>query len=158
MNRLHAIAATTMLALGLHATPALGADNTSELTCEFDVPKQCTSGSARVTFKGDTLDELAVESFTCGLPGKPGYACDVSFKRGDKESTWSDANGATIIDKKSPFDSTRPDRIKVTVGKFISIDLAEVQVSGACGAGAELPSALVITKGKHTCRVWTDRR
>lgn len=44
--------------------------------------------------------------------------------------------------------------MKVTVGKNVSIDFAQAQSLGRCGAGAELPRAIVIPEKKGACRVW----
>jgi hypothetical protein len=44
--------------------------------------------------------------------------------------------------------------VKVTVGKHVSIDFDEAQSLGRCGAGAELPRAIVIPAEGGACRVW----
>jgi hypothetical protein len=90
----------------------------------------------------------------CGLPGRPGYTCTIDASRGDEESKWSEADGATLIANASPSNPDRPDRVKVTVGRHVSIDLDEAQSLGRCGAGAELPQAIVIPAQKGACRVW----
>jgi hypothetical protein len=54
----------------------------------------------------------------------------------------------------SPFTSTEPDRLTITVGKYISIDFAEAQSAGRCGA--ELPKAIVIPAQNGACRVFLD--
>jgi hypothetical protein len=36
---------------------------------------------------------------------------------------------ATVIDNVTPFDTSKPDRIKVTVGKLVSIDMEEAQIA-----------------------------
>jgi hypothetical protein len=43
----------------------------------------------------------------------------------------------------------------VTVGRFVSVDFSRAQAAGRCGAGAELPRALVIPEKKgRPCRVF----
>jgi hypothetical protein len=59
-----------------------------------------------------------------------------------------------LIANASPFSAAQPDRMKVTVGKYVSIDLSQAQSAGRCGAGAELPRAIVIPEKKGACRVW----
>ncbi len=62
--------------------------------------------------------------------------------------------GATLVANASPWSSNAPDRVRVTVGQHVSIDLDEAQSLGRCGAGAELPRAIVIPAQKGACRVW----
>jgi hypothetical protein len=50
-------------------------------------------------------------------------------------------------------DSTRPDRVKVTAGQEMMIDLNETQTIPRCGAGAELPQSIVIPARGKLCRV-----
>ena len=92
----------------------------------------------------------------CGEKGQPGYTCTIDATRGDKDSQWSDEGGATLIANKSPFNASAPDRVKVTVGKYVSIDFTQTQSLGRCGAGAELPRAIVIPARQGKCRVWLE--
>jgi hypothetical protein len=80
--------------------------------------------------------------------------CAVDSSRGDKDSVWSEDGRATLVANASPFTPNQPDRVKITVGRFVSIDLDEAQSAGRCGAGAELPRAIVIPAQKGACRVW----
>jgi hypothetical protein len=121
--------------------------------CDFTVKARCASGSARITFVGGTLKRVEVDVDWCGAKGAPGYTCSIDASRGDKDSQWSDANGATTIANLAPYDATHPDSMKVTTGRTVSIDLANMQSLGHCGAGAELPRAIVIPEKKGACRV-----
>ena len=123
-------------------------------TCEFKAKAGCVSGDARVTLDGGAVKRIEVDVFWCGLQGRPGYSCSVDATRGDQDSRWSEEGGAKIVANGSPFNPALPDRIKVTVGRFVSIDFAEAQSLGRCGAGAELPRAIVIPEKKGACRVW----
>jgi hypothetical protein len=88
----------------------------------------------------------------CSLRG-PGYSCTIDSSRGDRDSLWSDDAGATVIANVSPWNPNAPDRVKVTVGREVSIDLQEAQSLGRCGAGAALPRAIVVPAQKGACRV-----
>jgi hypothetical protein len=55
-----------------------------------------------------------------------------------------------------PWNPQQPDRVKVTVGRDVSIDLSEAQSLGRCGTGAELPRAIVILARAKACRVRLD--
>jgi hypothetical protein len=121
--------------------------------CDFAVKARCASGTARVTFAGGTLTRVEVDVDWCGQKGAPGYSCSIDASRGDKDSQWSDAGGATTIANAAPFDATHPDSLKVTAGRTVSIDLANTQSLGRCGAGAELPRMIVIPEKKGACRV-----
>ena len=127
-------------------------------SCDFEVKPRCTSGSASVTLADGAVKSIEVTVVTCGLRGRPGYSCTVDASRGDAESKWSEENGATVIANASPFNPTTPDRVKVTVGKYISIDMDEAQSAGRCGAGAELPRAIVIPQQKGACKVFLGSR
>jgi hypothetical protein len=60
-----------------------------------------------------------------------------------------------MIANASPFNPEEPDRVRVTVGRHLSIDLDEAQSLGRCGVGAELPrGAIVIPAQRKACRVW----
>ena len=120
----------------------------------YVIKARCASGDARVTLAGGAVKRLEVNVFWCGLQGRPGYSCSIDAARGDKETQWSEEGGATIIANAAPFNATQPDRVKVTVGKYVSIDLSQAQSVGRCGAGAELPRAIVIPEKKGACRVW----
>jgi len=124
--------------------------------CEYKIKWRGTSGSAEVTLTDGVVSKLDIVVFYSGLPGRPGYTCTVNPSRSEKDDTWSDEAGATVITNNTPFVSTMPDRVKVTVGKHVSIDFAEAQSAGRCGAGAELPRAIVIPARKGACRVFLD--
>jgi hypothetical protein len=127
-------------------------------TCEFKVKAGCASGSASVTLADGVVTKLEVDVFWCGLPGRPGYRCVIDSSRDDGESKWSEEGGATLIANASPFNPQAPDQVKVTVGKHVSLDFAQAQSGGRCGAGAELPRAIVIPAQGGACRVWLDAR
>lgn len=139
------------------ATSAAGIARAGEpeiRSCDFAVKARCASGDARVTLIGGVVQRVQVNVIRCGLPGHPNFTCTIDSSRGDKESKWSDDAGAAVIANASPFNPNAPDRVKLTVGTNVSIDLGEAQSLGRCGAGAELPRAIVISAHSKTCRVW----
>jgi len=144
--------------LAMVLTAALGgitAAHADEIrACNFEVKARCASGDARVTLAGGALKRLEVNVLWCGGKGQPGYSCTIDVSRGDKDAKWSEEGGATLVANGSPFNAAQPDRVKVTVGKYVSIDLSQAQSAGRCGAGAELPRAIVIPEKKDACRVW----
>ncbi len=125
--------------------------------CDFEVKARCASGDAAVTLVAGKVTKIEVSAIWCGLPGHPTYSCTIDASRGDKESKWPEEGGATLIDNASPFNAEQPDRLKITVGKFVSIDMEEAQSAGRCGTGAELPRAIVIPARKGRCRVWLSK-
>ena len=141
--------------VALHGTAHAGGPQVR--ACKFEVKARCASGDVSVTLKDGAVQKLDILIFWCGLPGRPGYTCTVDSTRGE-DDTWSEDGGATVIDNATAFNDTRPDRVKVTVGKYVSIDFAEAQSAGRCGAGAELPRAIVIPAQGGACRVWLDKR
>jgi len=148
-----------ILAVLLAVTTSTGvahADGQEIRRCNFEVKARCASGDATVTLVDGVVKRIEINAFWCGLKGRPGYTCTIDSSRGDKDSTWSDDGGATFITNAAPFNPTQPDRVKVTVGKYVSIDMDETQSVGRCGAGAELPRAIVIPAKKGACRVWLD--
>jgi hypothetical protein len=147
----HLVRLTVLLAVT--AWPGLACAEETR-ACEFKAKAGCVSGEARVTLADGAVRAVAVDVFYCGPRGRPGYSCTIDSSRSEKDAKWSDEGGATLIDNESPFNSTRPDRVKVTVGKYVSIDLEEAQSLGRCGAGAELPQAIVIPEKKGACRVF----
>ncbi|HLW92623.1 MAG TPA: hypothetical protein VKS78_15170 [Roseiarcus sp.] len=136
------------------STGAALADGQETRKCDFEVKARCASGDATVTLADGKVTKLEVNVFWCGQSGSPGYTCTIDSSRSEKDDKWSDEGGVTIIDNASPFDPTHPDRVKVTVGRYVSIALDEAQSLGRCGAGAELPRAIVIPAQKGACRVW----
>jgi hypothetical protein len=126
--------------------------------CKFEVKARCASGEARVRLADGVVQRVAVDVFWCGLAGRPGYTCIIDSSRSDKDSLWSEDGGATLIANASPWDPDHADRVKVTVGRYVSIDLDEAQSLGRCGAGAELPRAIVIPAQRRACRVWLGSR
>jgi hypothetical protein len=124
--------------------------------CDFQVKARCVSGDARVTLAGGAIKRVEVDVLWCGEKGQPGYSCTIDSLRNDQDSKWSEEGGATLIANASPFNASQPDRVKVTVGRFVSIDFAQAQSLGRCGAGAELPRAIIIQERKGACRVWLD--
>ena len=121
--------------------------------CAFAVKPRCVSGEARVTLADGRVTRVEVDVIWCGQRGSPGYTCTVDASRGNPDSIWSEDGGATVIANASPWNAREPDRVKVTVGAEVSIDLGEAQSLGRCGAGAELPRAIVIPARKGACRV-----
>jgi hypothetical protein len=125
-------------------------------TCEFTMKMPRVSGQARVTISDGKVTKLAVDVLYSGERGRPGYTCTIEASRSEQDSKWSEDGGATLIDNASPFNPNEPDRVKVTVGKHVSLDLGEAQSLGRCGVGAELPQAIVIPARGKACRVWLE--
>ncbi len=124
--------------------------------CDFEVKARCASGDAKVTIVDGAVTKVEVSAIWCGLPGHLTYSCTVDSSRDDKESKWSEEGGATLIDNATPFNPAQPDQLKVTVGKYVSIDMEKAQSAGRCGTAAELPRAIVIPGKKGRCRVWLN--
>lgn len=126
-------------------------------TCDFDLKGGCRSGQARVTLADGKVTGLDLVVIWCGRGGHRkslDFTCTINSSRGDGESTWSEEAGATVITDSSPYtDPTKPDRIKLTVGPDVTLDLNETQSAPRCGAGAELPKTIVIPAHKSVCRV-----
>jgi hypothetical protein len=142
----------------LLAASSAHAESQEVRQCESEVKPRCVSGDASVTLADGVVKKIEINVFWCGHPGHPGYSCTLDSSRGDTDSKWSEETGATIIANASPFNPDLPDRAKVTVGRFVSIDLEQAQSAGRCGAGAELPRAIVIpAEKKKACRVWLGR-
>lgn len=144
--------AVLLVAAALSGVTAASADEIR--ACDFKVKARCVSGDARVTLADGAIKRLEVDVIWCGERGRPRYSCTIDSSRNDQGSKWSDEGGATLIANASPFNASQPDRVKVTVGRNVSIDLAQAQSLGRCGAGAELPRAIVIPEKKGACRVW----
>lgn len=126
-------------------------------TCDFDLKGGCRSGQARVTLADGKVIGLDLLVIWCGRGGHRkslDFTCSINSSRGDGTSKWSEDDGATVITDSSPFaDPTKSDRIKVTVGRDVTLDLNETQSIPRCGAGAELPQTIVIPAHKAVCRV-----
>jgi hypothetical protein len=123
-------------------------------SCDFEVKARCVSGDARVTLADGVVLRVEINVLWCGLRrGAPSYSCMIDSSRGDGESTWSDDAGATLIANGSPFNPDQPDRVKVAVGRDVTIDFNEAQSVGRCGAGAELPKSIVIPAQGKTCQM-----
>jgi hypothetical protein len=142
-------------ALMLGASIAYAGDDVR--SCEYKIKARCSSGEASVTLTDGALSKLEVTVFYCGPHGRPGYTCMIDSSRAEKDDAWSNEGGATVIANGTPFNPDAPDRVKVTVGKSISIDFSEAQSAGRCGAGAELPKAIVIPATKGACRVFLNK-
>jgi len=134
--------------------PAARADGQEIRKCDFEVKARCATGDASVTLADGVVKRVEVNVYWCGLKGQPGYTCAINSSRSDPDAKWSEDGGATLITNASPFSPDQPDRVRVTVGRHVSIDLDETQSLGRCGAGAALPRAIVIAEKKAACRVW----
>lgn len=123
--------------------------------CDFKLKSGCIGGDAKVTLADGKVQHIEFDIVWCGLhKSAPGYTCMIDAARSDGETKWSEDGGAAVIT--GPSDTAaQPDRIKVTAGRFVSIDFSQAQSGGRCGAGAELPRALVIPEKKgRPCRVF----
>ena len=152
MQRLASPALLTAVALA----SAISAARADEIrACDFKLKSGCIAGDAKVTLADGKVSHLEFDIVWCGLnEGAPGYTCMIDAARNDGETKWSEAGGATIVASPSD-DPSQTDSIKVTAGRFVSIDFSHAQSAGRCGAGAELPRALVIPERKgRPCRVW----
>jgi hypothetical protein len=123
-------------------------------TCDFKIKSRCASGQASVTLTNKVVKKVEIDVIWCGQGGAPGYTCAIDSSRDEKDSQWSQDGQATVVANMQASNPAQPDRVKVTVGRFVSIDLDEAQSLGRCGAGAELPRAIVIPAKKGACRVW----
>ncbi|AMN42987.1 hypothetical protein [Rhodoplanes sp. Z2-YC6860] len=152
MKHLTCLAAVLMVAT---STGMARAEQQETRNCEFTVKKPRVSGQASITLVDGKTTKITVDVLYSDGRGTPGYICTIDSSRADQqESKWSEDGGATVIDNATPFNTSAPDRIKVTVGKLVSIDLEEAQSLGRCGVGAELPKAIVIPAKGKACRVW----
>jgi hypothetical protein len=142
------------LAVLLVVSGIAGAHADEIRACDFKVKARCVSGDARVTLAHGALKRIEVNVIWCGEKGAPDYSCTIDSSRGGQDSKWSEEGGAIFIANASPFNASQPDRVTVTLGRFVSIDLAQAQSLGRCGAGAELPRAIVIPQKRGACRVW----
>ncbi len=150
----HLTCLTVLLAVAA-STGIAQAEPQETRSCEFKVKMPRVFGQASVTLADGKLTKLEVSVlYVSGERGRPGYTCTIDSSPRDGESKWSDDNGATVIANTTPFNATAPDRVKVTVGKFVSIDMEETQSLGRCGVGAALPKAIVIPAKGKVCRVW----
>ena len=124
-------------------------------SCDFEVKPRCASGDARVTISHGAVTRVEVDVYWCALHERaaPPFACTIDSSRTDEDAVWTEDAGATLIVNGSPFNPDQPDRVKVTVGHDVSIDLSETQSLGRCGAGAELPQSIVIPAQGKVCRV-----
>jgi len=148
----HLIYLVVLLAVTI-STPIAHANGEEIRECDFKV-NRCVSGDARVTLADGVVKRVEVNVYYCGRPGNLGYSCTIDSSRSDQDSKWSEEGGATMIANASPFNPDEPDRVRVTVGRHVSIDLDEAQPLGRCGVGAELPRAIVIPAQRKACRVW----
>jgi hypothetical protein len=143
--------------LALAAFPSFARAEAQEIRrCDFELKRGCIAGYATVTLAHGTLARLEAVVVWCSPGGHRkslDYSCTIDSSRDDNESTWSEDAGATVIANGSPSNPREPDRVKVTVGRNVSIDFDEAQSLGRCGAGAELPRAIVIPPQKAACRV-----
>jgi hypothetical protein len=77
----------------------------------------------------------------------------LSIRRG-VTVTPNEEGGVTVIANTSPFNPHQLDRVKVTLGRHVSIDLEGAQALGRCGAGADMPRAIVIPAQGRACWMW----
>ena len=129
------------------------ADEQDIRTCEFEIKARCASGDARVTLADGKVMRIEVDVMWCALHGAPTFICSIDSSRSAQDSEWSENADATVIANRSPWNPSEPDRVKVTVGRDISIDFSQTQSLGRCGAGAELPRSIVIPAKGKLCRV-----
>jgi len=132
------------------------ADGQETRRCDFELKRGCIAGYASVTLVNGTLQKIEGVVIWCGRGGHRkslDYSCTIDSSRDDKASTWSDDAGTTVIANSSPWNPEQPDRMKVTVGRDVSIDFDQAQSLGRCGLGAELPRAIVIPADRRACRV-----
>lgn len=122
-------------------------------TCDFEVKARCASGDARVTLADRVVIRVEVNVYWCALHGHPPFVCTIDSSRTDQASVWSEDAGATLVANKSPWNPDQPDRVTVSVGRDVSIDLGEAQSLGRCSAGAELPFSIIIPAQGKVCRV-----
>jgi len=148
-NLLHCVVLLVPIVLASFAH----ADGQDVRGCEFEVKARCASGDARVTLAQGAVIRVEVDVYWCALHGHPPFACTIDSSRTGQNSVWSEDGGATLIANGSPWNPDQPDRVKVTVGRDVSIDLSETQSLGRCGAGAKLPQTIVIPAQGKICRV-----
>ena len=132
------------------------ADGQVTRRCDFELKRGCIAGYASVTLVNGALQKIEAVVIWCGRGGHSkslDYSCTIDSSRDDKESTWLDDAGATVIANGSPWNPGQPDRMKVNVGRDVSIDFDQAQSLGRCGLGAELPRAIVIPADGRACRV-----
>jgi len=122
-------------------------------SCDFEIKGRCVAGEAHVTLAGGVVKRLEVTVIWCGRRDHPAYICSIDSTRGEADAVWSEDGDATVIANTSPFNPHEPDRVKLTVGRQVSIDLHDTQSLGRCGAGAALPLTVVIPARKGACRV-----
>jgi hypothetical protein len=103
------------------------ADEQDVRSCEFEVKARCASGDARVTLSHGAVVRVEVDVYWCNLRGRgaPSFACTIDSSRTDKDSLWTEDADATVIANGAPSNPNESDRVKVTVGRDVSIDFSD---------------------------------
>src|SRR6516165_8519444 len=149
-NLLHCVVLLVPIVLASFAH----ADGQDVRGCEFEVKARCVPPVTRASrLRRARSSECRWMFIGVALHGHPPFACTIDSSRTGQNSVWSEDGGATLIANGSPWNPDQPDRVKVTVGRDVSIDLSETQSLGRCGAGAKLPQTIVIPAQGKICRV-----
>ena len=147
------LACLAVLLIAMPSARIAYAGQPETLKCEFKAKAGCVVGEASVTHVHGLVSALEVRVHWCAPRGGPGYSCTIDASRGEQDSIWSEEGGATLIANASPYNPAEPDRVKVTLGRHVSIDLEQAQSLGRCGVGAALPRAIVFPARRGPCQV-----
>ena len=123
-------------------------------SCDYAIKNRGTSGSLTVELKKGVVNKVSFDNFYIGLPDKMGYSCVMEASRNDNETKWKDNNNITTVEFDDASEYEGGDYMTISPKKSgYIIDLKNTISSMKCGAGAELPKILTITKLNKKCKV-----
>jgi hypothetical protein len=122
----------------------------SVYTCSYEVKRYGMSGSASIEVRDGVIHKASVDNHFRGSPGNLGYSCYLDANRGDGETEWKESGNAIEIKFDNPdFDDFMT--ISPTADGFL-IDMSNTRSGGKCGAGAELPKRLIVSRSTRKCK------
>jgi len=115
--------------------------------CEYKSKKHL--GNAEIELKVGQIQRVDYGNATKGLPGRPGFLCELSANRGEQGQKWQELNGILAIEFEDAATwGGNSIAISRDAGGFL-IDMREAKSGAACGAGSSLPKSVYVPlKGK----------
>lgn len=141
--------------LGALAFPSLAATALETTQCQMDESDPVSAVQrglkARVTHTARRVNQVLISSYFSPREGL-GFTCRIALRRDDPLTRWQTHGTQTRIIRHESADATST-AVITRMARAWLIDLRAVDRSGACGAGARLPSWIEIPLQGGACHV-----
>ncbi len=126
-------------------------------SCDYEIARRGTSGQLSLTLREDMIQSVSFANFYQGLPGKPGFSCNIDLSRSKSRNQWSYHNENTVISFAEKGQDAADDVLEIIrVRQQFLLDMSNTRSAHKCASGAQLPKYIALSTTAQKCVVKLD--